>query len=38
MLGITIAAQMALTTGDHAIVVGPVWPNIDSTYRATGAR
>ena len=37
MLGITIAAQMALTTGDHAIVVGPVWPNIDSTYRATGA-
>ena len=37
MLGITIAAQMALSTGDHAIVVGPVWPNIDSTYQATGA-
>jgi len=37
MLGITIAAQMALGSGDHAIVVGPVWPNIESTYRATGA-
>ena len=37
MLGITIAAQMALSTGDHAIVVGPVWPNIDTTYRTTGA-
>ena len=37
MLGITVAAQMALTTGDHAIIVGPVWPNIDTTYRATGA-
>ena len=37
MLGITIAAQMALSTGDHAIIVGPVWPNIDATYRTTGA-
>ena len=37
MLGITIAAQMVLSTGDHAIIVGPVWPNIDATYRATGA-
>ena len=37
MLGITIAAQMALGSGDHAIVVGPVWPNIESTYLATGA-
>ena len=37
MLGITIAAQMALGTGDHAIIVGPVWPNIDTTYRTTGA-
>ena len=37
MLGITIAAQMALSTGDHAIIVGPAWPNIESTYRATGA-
>ena len=37
MLGVTIAAQMALSTGDHAIIVGPVWPNIESTYRATGA-
>ena len=37
MLGITVAAQMALGTGDHAIIVGPVWPNIDTTYRTTGA-
>ena len=37
MLGITIAAQMALSTDDHAIIVGPVWPNIQSTYQATGA-
>ena len=37
MLGITIAAQMVLGRGDHAIIVGPSWPNIESTYRATGA-
>ena len=37
MLGITIAAQMALGAGDHAIIVGPSWPNIESTYRTTGA-
>jgi aspartate/methionine/tyrosine aminotransferase len=37
MLGITISAQMVLTTGDHALVVGPVWPNIENTYRVTGA-
>ena len=37
MLGITIAAQMALGAGDHAIIVGPAWPNIESTYRVTGA-
>lgn len=37
MLGITIAAQMVLGRGDHAIIVGPSWPNIESTYRTTGA-
>ena len=37
MLGITIATQMALGAGDHAIVVGPSWPNIESSYRVTGA-
>jgi len=37
MLGVTIAAQMALTTGDHGLVVGPVWPNIDAVFRVTGA-
>ena len=37
MLSLTIAAQMALTTGDHAIIVSPNWPNIENTYRTTGA-
>jgi aspartate/methionine/tyrosine aminotransferase len=37
MLGVTIAAQMALTSGDHGLVVGPVWPNIDAVFRVTGA-
>lgn len=38
MLGITIAAQMVLTTGDHGLIVGPAWPNIDAVFRVTGAR
>jgi len=37
MLGVTIAAQMALSNGDHGLIVGPVWPNIDSVFRVTGA-
>jgi aspartate/methionine/tyrosine aminotransferase len=37
MLGVTIAAQMALTTGDDALVISPHWPNIEATYRVTGA-
>ena len=37
MLGVTIAAQMALTTGRHGLIVGPVWPNIDAVFRVTGA-
>ncbi|MGE0622220.1 MAG: pyridoxal phosphate-dependent aminotransferase [Pseudomonadales bacterium] len=38
MLGITIAAQMVLTTGDHGLIVGPAWPNIAAVFRVTGAR
>lgn len=37
MLGVTLAAQMALSDGDEALVIGPYWPNITMTYRATGA-
>ena len=37
MLGVTIAAQMACSSGDHALIVGPVWPNIDAVFRVTGA-
>ena len=37
MLAITIAAQTALTANDHAIIIGPAWPNIGLTYRMTGA-
>ncbi len=37
MLGVTIAAQMALTTGDCGLIVGPVWPNIDAVFQVTGA-
>jgi aspartate aminotransferase len=38
MMCITIAAQMALSQGDEALVVSPHWPNIESTYRVTGAK
>lgn len=38
MLGITIAAQMVLTTGDHGLIVGPAWPNVAAVFRVTGAR
>ena len=37
MLGLTIAAQMVLAAGDHAIIVTPSWPNIEYTFRTTGA-
>lgn len=37
MMGITIAAQMALNKGDDALIVSPHWPNIEATYRVTGA-
>ena len=37
MIGVTIAAQMALTTGDEALIVAPYWPNIETTCRIAGA-
>lgn len=36
MMGITLAAQMTVGTGRHALVVSPNWPNIENTLRATG--
>ncbi len=38
MLCITIAAQMALSKGDEALVVSPHWPNIEAAYAVTGAK
>lgn len=38
MLGINIAAQMVIGAGDHGLIVGPVWPNIDAVFRVAGAR
>jgi aspartate aminotransferase len=37
MLAITMAAQMCLTSGLHALVVSPQWPNIDRAFAVTGA-
>ncbi len=37
MLCVTIAAQMALSQGDHALAVSPYWPNIEYAMRITGA-
>lgn len=37
MACITIAAQMAVSRGDDALVVTPHWPNIEATYRVAGA-
>jgi len=37
MLGITMAAQMTVSTGDHALIVSPAWPNIDRAFAVTGA-
>jgi aspartate/methionine/tyrosine aminotransferase len=36
MMGITLAAQMSVGHGRHALVVSPNWPNIENTLRATG--
>jgi aspartate/methionine/tyrosine aminotransferase len=38
MLGVTIAAQMALKAGDHGLIASPHWPNIETVFRVTGAR
>jgi len=37
MSAINIAAQSALTAADHAVIIGPAWPNIGLAYRMTGA-
>ena len=37
MLCCTMAVQIALGRGDHAIVVSPYWPNIDRSIKAAGA-
>ena len=37
MMGITLAAQMTVGPGRHALVVSPNWPNIENSLRATGA-
>ena len=37
MMGITLAAQMTVGHGRHALVVSPNWPNIENALRATGA-
>ena len=37
MLGVNISAQMAVSRGDHVLVVSPVWPNIGAVFRAIGA-
>ena len=37
MLGVTLAAQMTTGRGDHAVVVGPNWPNINNSFQVAGA-
>ena len=37
MMAITLAAQMSVGPGRHALVVSPAWPNIENTLRTTGA-
>ena len=37
MLGVNISAQMAVSKGDHVLVVSPVWPNIEAVFRVIGA-
>ena len=36
MLGIFMAAGMALGGGGHGIIVCPAWPNVDRSFRMTG--
>jgi aspartate/methionine/tyrosine aminotransferase len=37
MMGVTIAVQMAVASGDRALIVSPHWPNIEVSYRVAGA-
>lgn len=37
MSGVNIAVQTALTNGDHGLIVGPAWPNIETCFRVSGA-
>ncbi len=37
MLGVTLAAQWALSRGDHGLIVSPAWPNISAAFALTGA-
>ena len=37
MMAITLAAQMTLGPGRHALIISPNWPNIENTMRVTGA-
>ena len=34
MLGITLAGQMALSSGDHGLIVSPNWPTYVGSYNA----
>ena len=38
MMGINIAAQMAMERGAHGLILSPVWPNIEAVFRVTGAQ
>ncbi|NQV99370.1 MAG: aminotransferase class I/II-fold pyridoxal phosphate-dependent enzyme [Rhodospirillales bacterium] len=37
MLAVTIAAQMVIRPGDHAVIVTPHWPNVEIALKWTGA-
>jgi aspartate aminotransferase len=37
MLAVTMAAQMTLSRGDHALIVTPHWPNVDRAMQVIGA-
>ncbi len=37
MLGISMAARMALGSGDHGLIISPNWPNIDRAFQMSGA-
>lgn len=37
MLGVNLAAQVSVGRGDHAVIISPVWPNIESVFHVLGA-